>query len=167
MCNTPWVPLRVWILDSWFNSSCLRIPSDSFFPKSYFTVAVKEIGHRWIRVFKLCLDHPTPESSQECLVTVIPQTDKPPPICFLQHLKYFRSFSLRHLKIYKSSEIFCFLNKLYKIIRIHCSFYYLKDLLCFSESNSFYPWCQEWSLCARADFMSIRFFFNKLENINT
>lgn len=122
MCNTPWVPLQVWILDSWFNSSCLRIPSDSFFPKSYFTVAVKEIGHQWIRVFKLCLGHPTPESSEECLVTVIPQTDKPPPICLLQHLKYFRSFSLRHLKIYKSSEIFCFLNKLYKIIRIHCFF---------------------------------------------
>lgn len=94
--NTPLL-LLVWTLGSWFNPLCLRISSGSFFPKSNMAVGVKEIGgHQWMRVLKLSLEHPAPESSNECLITVLwyPQTNKKPHSCLLQHFKYFRSFSL-------------------------------------------------------------------------
>lgn len=178
MCNTPSVPLQVWILGSWFNSSCLRIPIDSFSPKSNFAAGVKEIRHQWIRVFKLCLEQPTPESSEECLVTVLwyPQTDKPHTHMFSAAFKIFQKFLIKAFKnLWKLGNIL--LSE--QIIQCNESivFSYLEDLLCCSESNSFHPlgimWCQEWSLYAGAAFMSIRiclqiyYFLNKLEAINT
>lgn len=74
---------------------CLRISWDSIFPKTNLAVGVKEKGgHQWVRVLKLSLDHPAPESCIECLKPFCdtPKQIPPPRPCLLQHLKFFRSF---------------------------------------------------------------------------
>lgn len=106
----------------------------------------------------MALEDPVLESSKECSTTVLwytppKQTEKTPTSSAASKLfqKFLTDASATE-KNYRREieEIFCLLNKLYKVMSFVFFFFFnLRDLLCCSESSIFMIMaCQEQLVCA-------------------